>query len=102
MPKQVAEHTTQLSVRVDVKDLARIERIRTRMDDLTGILPQRSDVVRKILMFGIEEYCKQQDIDLDDIAEEVKTTHATHAKNVKALPASGHPGVTRRKKMNGL
>lgn len=64
MPKTVAEKTRHLSFRIDVEDNARIEKIRAAMEARFGIFPQRSDVLRKILDYGIAAFCKRNDIDL--------------------------------------
>lgn len=56
MPKIIGEQTKQLSVRVDEKDIARIDAIRGQMKKKTGIEPQRSDVVRMILLSGLSTY----------------------------------------------
>lgn len=64
MPKTVAEKTNHLSFRIDVNDRDKIEKIRKSMEARFDILPQRSDVLRKILDFGIEAFCKKNNIDL--------------------------------------
>jgi hypothetical protein len=56
MPKIIGDQTKQLSVRVDEKDLARVDAIRAQMKKKTGIEPQRSDVVRMILLSGLSTY----------------------------------------------
>jgi hypothetical protein len=56
MPKIIGEQTKQLSVRVDEKDLERVDAIRAQMKKKTGIEPQRSDVVRMILLSGLSTY----------------------------------------------
>lgn len=56
MPKIIGEKTKQLSVRVDEKDLQRIDEIRKNLKKSTGIEPQRSDVVRMVLLSGLKSY----------------------------------------------
>ncbi len=56
MPKIIGEKTKQLSVRVDEKDLQRIDEIRKSLKKTTGIEPQRSDVVRMVLLSGLKSY----------------------------------------------
>ena len=85
MPKHVADKTRQLSVRVDDHDLADIDRIREVMLQKTSIRPQRSDVVRLALHFGIDEYKRQHDITLDKV---VVTSASTAAENGPA-PKTG-------------
>lgn len=64
MPKTVAERTRHLSFRIDVDDNAKIDKIRSAMEARFGIYPQRSDVLRKILDYGIEVFCKKNNIAL--------------------------------------
>ncbi len=56
VPKVIGEKTKQLSVRVDEKDLQRIDEIRKNLKKTTGIEPQRSDVVRMVLLSGLKSY----------------------------------------------
>lgn len=72
MPKTVAEKTNHLSFRIDVNDRDKIEKIRKSMEARFGILPQRSDVLRKILDFGIEAFCKKNNIDLGPDAKKAE------------------------------
>lgn len=92
MPKHVADKTRQLSVRVDDHDLADIDRIREVMLQKTSIKPQRSDVVRLALHFGIDEYKRQHDITLEGIeltpAASHTTSHAAAASS-KVAPKNG-------------
>lgn len=56
MSNIIGEETTQLSARVDVKDFEHIDTIREEIQKKSGILPQRSEVIRKILSLGFKAY----------------------------------------------
>lgn len=64
MPKHVSDSTYQLSVRIDTRTLNRIDKIRDTLDEQTGARPQRSDIVRKAIDYGIDVYCKQYNINV--------------------------------------
>lgn len=49
----------QLSVRVDDDEMERIDEIRKNLHKSSGIMPQRSAVVRKVLTMGIDAYSEQ-------------------------------------------
>lgn len=77
MPKHVAEETQQLSVRLDKQQLMKIDQIRKRMEEAIGIVPQRSDVVRKVIGYGIDEFCSRNHIVLEDVVKPVSEKKRT-------------------------
>ena len=70
MPKHVSDSTYQLSVRIDTRSLGRIDKVRDILDKQTGARPQRSDIVRKAIDYGMEIYCKLYHIDVGGAAAE--------------------------------
>lgn len=80
MPKHVADKTRQLSVRVDDQDIARIDHIREIVQQKTRMKPQRSDVVRLALHYGIDDYCREQGIEEGALATSSPSTTLKKAK----------------------
>lgn len=56
MSKIIGEETMQLSARVDIKDIERIDKIRGDLKKKTGIEPQRSAVIRMVITMGFAAY----------------------------------------------
>jgi hypothetical protein len=102
MPKTVAEKTRHLSFRIDVVDEERIEQIRSAMEQRFGIFPQRSDVLRKVLDYGIASFCSQNNILLKDHSAEGKKAvpkkPATPAAKKPAAPAAKKSAAPAAKK----
>lgn len=66
MPKHVSDSTFQLSVRIDTKALSRIDKVRDKLEKDTGARPQRSDIVRKAIDFGMDVYLQKFNIDVSE------------------------------------
>lgn len=68
MSKIIGEETMQLSARVDIKDIERIDKIRGDLAKKTGIEPQRSAVIRMVITMGFAAYEAQKKAEKDAAA----------------------------------
>lgn len=80
MPKHVSDETFQLSVRIDKRSLQRIDKVRDKLEKDTGTRPQRSDIVRKAIDYGMDVYVKLYKI---EVAE--PTTAPSEESKVEAV-----------------
>lgn len=66
----VEHKTLQLSLRLPLANVVKIEKIKKFIRDRNGVEPDRVEIIRRSLDFGIDQYCKKYDIDLASIKDD--------------------------------
>lgn len=93
MAKRIADKTFQISFRIDREALDRVDAFREDIRKKTGMEPQRSDMMRQIVDFGIDEYEKQKERQLAR-ANAKKSRPARAKKRARKSSGSSAPSTS--------
>ncbi len=88
MAKRIADETFQISFRIDMEQLHRVDEFRERMGAAVGSIPQRSDIMRTICDLGIDAFERENKV-LQKRAPRSSARRSSPAKKILTKKGTG-------------
>lgn len=95
------ERKLQLSLRLEERTIAKIEKIQDVAEETVGVRPDRTEIIRRALDFGLRKFAEHYEIQIDDAEPSSELRKLVSRQVEQRHEREGGERVTKKPRKNG-